>query len=106
MNFLILTGIQIAVVAGAILFLGIAQAEEAAGPHPAFRNEMKQPSRTLFQSDANGMREVHTYGKEVAIAKLNQMMFKRDVQELTAPDAFRAVKPVVPEKPNTSRRPQ
>lgn len=89
---------------GVFFFLGSATAEQTTGPHPALQPQIKQqPSRTLFQ-EHGGMRENRTYGKEVAIAKLNQMMFKREIQDLTAPDAFRAVKPVAPEKPNVNRR--
>ena len=103
MNFIVMTGVNIAVV-GVIFFLDTAWALNSVGQSTLFQNERQQPSRTLFQE--SGTKRVEgSSGRNVTLAKMNQMMFKETIQRLTAPNAFRAAQPVLPEAfQNPNRR--
>lgn len=100
MDLIVVVGVSVAAAIGSFLFLGTASAETAITQHPAFRNE-GQPSRTL---QGGAMRLETSYGRHEAVAKMNQIMFRETIQRLTAPNAFRAERPVLPEAPSPLRR--
>jgi len=90
-------------IAMSLVYLNSAWALNAIGQHPAFQNE-DQPSRTLFQARHSGAQAVERFnGRETAIAKMNQLMFRETIQRLTAPNAFKQPQPIA-EIPNPNRR--
>ena len=114
MNFVLISGITIAAAMGIFLFLETAWALSpigeypeamgervtAAGEHPAVR---RMPSQNLFRVERNGARMAERFHGRDMVKKMNEKMtFIRDTQNLTAPDAFRSVKQVVPESPDPS----
>ena len=106
MHGIVMTGVNIAVVAGIFLFLDTAWAVDGIiKEHPAFRNEKVQPSRALFEAHQSGAQSASQ--RDGAMAKMNQIEFRQTIQRLTAPNAFRIPQPVAAEKmPNPNRRPQ
>ncbi len=90
--------------AALISFLGMTGAasalDAAIGPHPGLQNE-KQVSRHLYH-DKGGARRVIP-GKDVAVAKLNGILFRETMLRLTAPNAFQMKQPILPERPNPHR---
>ena len=103
------TGINVVMMTAAFLFLGTAWAVEVKPlTHPALDHAGKQPSRSLYQEQMNqgiAERPGMYRGRDVAVAKMNQIEFRQTMQRLTAPNAFRAQQPVV-EVSNANRRPQ
>ena len=84
---------------GILLFIGTASAEEA-------RLLDRQPSRMLHQEHFNsGGNTQMTHAREMAMARMNKIEFQKAIQNLTAPNAFRAERPVV-ESQNSNRRTQ
>lgn len=85
------TGINVAVLMGIFLFLGNAWALEVKPlMHPALDHTDRQPSRAMYQG-----RPEMKHGRDVAMARMNQIEFQKTIQNLTAPNAFRAQRPVV-----------
>ncbi|MFH1858137.1 MAG: hypothetical protein ABH845_04470 [Candidatus Omnitrophota bacterium] len=77
---------------------------QATQQHPAMVTDGQLPSRTLFKGQQGGAGKPESMrGRETAMAKMNQILFRESIQALTAPNAFRAQKPAAPERPNPNR---
>ena len=109
MNSGMVIGVNAAVVVGIFVFLGTAWAVETKPlTHPALDHSDRQPSRILYEAQMKqgaAERPGMYHGRDAAVAKMNQIEFRQTMQRLTAPNAFRAVQPVVA-IPNANRRPQ
>ena len=108
MNSGMVIGVNVAVVVGIFIFLGTAWAVEPKPlTHPAL-DHSEQPSRILYerQMKQGAAERPEMYrGRDVAVAKMNQIEFRQTMQRLTAPNAFQAQQPVIA-VPNANRRPQ
>ena len=109
MNSGMVTGVNIAVMMGIFVFLGTAWAVEPKPlTHPVLDHSDRQPSRILYEAQMKqgaAERPGMYHGRDVAVAKMNQIEFRQTMQRLTAPNAFQAQQPVVT-VPNANRRPQ
>jgi len=101
--------IEGAIVMGVFLFLETTSGAAFEGKplmHPVIGNVVGQPSRALYRNPPDqgvAQRPGMSRGKEGVITKMNRLMFQDTIQRLTAPNAFRAQRPVVSELPNPNR---